>query len=402
MKRIFARIICLLCLALFAMQTAFAEQVPLSELKQQMPERLQMTITTKDGQTIEVDAPIVLPEVDKIPIVLVGYARFDLTDFYDEFPLPSYYDNSARESIEAYNFKNNTSIQLLAEEKQDRITGKVDSTVRASLSPGEIPPENDVTVEEIMAFIHENIERFHCDTKVDIRVRRATAKSGLFSMKKFKTPEGYREYTIDDEKPVKNASRGIWHLELEQYIHGVPIFDEYLPYGDIPPNSNEWRMPFWFHADYMDEKNFNIIIFPVKESAILIDDAPLLSYPELEMIVKEQIESGMLENICGLTLGYSVKIVKGDAFWTEAYVDVNMDTRFVLVPEWRVLGIDEEDAATAESLGLEAIPKDTVLIPESYTSRYLGYERRIDAATGKFILDFEALEYDLENHGGEF
>lgn len=397
MKKVFSMMFCILCFAILVAQTAFAEQVTLSELKRQMPERLQMTVTTNEGKTIEVDAPIVMPEGEVMPLVLVRSATFDLTDIHKVYPLPKHVTGTGRVASVADDHPGATPIILYSEEKNNRLTGKVDSTVRASLPQGETPPENDVTVEEIMAFIYENLERFDCDTKPDLRVLKATAKTGLYEMKRFKTPEGWTEYTINEKKPVKNASKGMWHLDLAQYMHGTRIFEDYFPYGSYrsPENPNGWWSPIGFHVDYMDEKYFNIIIAPAKEIAVLAEDASLLSYDALVQCLEQRMQEGKLKSVYALTLGYSVKIVKGDDAYAPNGYDRNVDTRYILVPEWEILGFDEKNAADAKSVGLEEPTKDMVLEPEIYSRYGLGYDVRMDASTGKFILDFESMEYGL-------
>jgi len=343
-----------------------------------------MTITTKDGQTIEVDAPIVLPEGDTLPTVLVQSATFDMTDLYDVYPLPKHIPRSD------VDHPGEISMSLKAEEKPDILTGKWGATTRASLLQGEKPPENDVTVDEIMAFIYENIERFDCDGTPDIRVLNATAKSGLYRIKEVKGKNRWPDYVIDETKPVKGASKGAWNLELAQYSHGTQIFEDYFPYGgyEIPPNPNYWYLHQGFHVDYMDESNFNIAIVPLKEIDIIMSDTPLLSYETLVQTLTTRMQEGKLRSIYSLTLGYTVKIVKGDAFWNESN-DFSIDTRYVLVPEWKILGFDEKSVSEAKSFGIDVPTKDMILEDN-------GYELRMDASTGKFNLSHESMEYVLE------
>ena len=404
MKRAAAIGFCLLCLpGCLGASAACTTLVILSELKQQAPERLQMTVTTQDGNTIAVDAPIVLPDGDTLPIVLAQRATFDTTGLHDVYPFPDFFNqeysqSSLRLMLEQYDHPDNVHIHFYAEEWENKLTGGVDSTTRGYLPQGETPPENDVTVEEIMAFIAENIKRFDCDAEPDLRVLKATAKTGQYAMKTYKTPEGWTEYTINENKPVKSASKGIWDLELAQYMYGARIFGYYLPYAscDYPENPNRWQSPVSFHAQYMDEKNFNIILSFLKETACLANDAPLLSYDSLVEALRNRMREGKLKSIYGLTLGYSVKIVKGDAFYTDDNINGwSTDVRFVLAPEWEILGFDEQDAATARSVGIEEPTKEMILEPERCSRYGLSYNVRMDAATGEFILDYEAMEYDL-------
>lgn len=395
MKRFLALGLCILFLPL----TAFAETVDINELRVHTPERLQMTVTTDAGKTVTVDAPITLPEGDTLPVIVVQRATFDKTEIRTVYPLPSFLDRNAIEATVWNDGPGAMYLDLYQEQKNNRISGKVDSTGRASLPQGSTPPENDVTIAEVMAFIQENIRRFHCDTEPDLRVVKATAKSGLYQMKRVKTPEGWTEYAINEKKPVAKAPKGIWHLTLAQYFYGAQVFEHYLPYGSYlrgrPVNPNEWYSPFHFYVDYMDADNFNIGLAPAKQIGLYQEESALLSYQDMVEKLTERIRSGKLKSVCALKLGYSVRIAKGDAFWDLDDQDYTPNTRFVLMPEWQILGFDEKNAADAKFIGLTEPTRDMVLEPETYSRYSLTYELRMDAATGQFVLDYAGQEFDL-------
>ena|GEM_PF-3589517 len=403
MKKTVCVLACVFCMAaVLTAQAGTVQKVTLSELKQQMPDRLQMTVTTTAGDVIEVDAPILLPETDTLPVVVVQRATFDTTNLHDVFPFPDFYNREYSKGMLQSMLKDdrpgNNLLVAYAEEKRGRLSGRVDSTCRGYLPPGETPPGNDVTVEEIMAFITDTVRRFNCDTEPDIRVVKAHALTGLYHTKRIKTPEGWTEYTIDETKPVKNAGKGAWELELAQYMYGVRIFDDYLPYSSYlcPNNPNDWNSPVWLPAKYLDDKTFNILLCLVKEKDILIEDAPLLSYESLVQTLQNRMKEGKLHSIYQLTLGYTIKIVKGDSpYLDDARQSHNMDARFVLTPGWEIIGFDEKNGADAKSVGLEAPTKEMVLEPERYSRYGLTYNVRMDADTGRFLLDWDALEYDL-------
>lgn len=378
------------------------EPVTLAELKRQAPDRLQMTVTNDAGEIIEVDAPILLPEGETLPLVLVRRATFNTLDLFDVYPLPTgrdryFYgasDHSRREVCD--------SLSIYQEEKENKIYGKTDYTHRYALPAGSMPPENDTTVEEIMVFIYENIERFHCDASLDIRVEEAVAMSGLCEMKRVKATDGngvsWTEFAANPDKPTKKGTTGIWSLKLAQYMHGAQIMETYQPYGSYQPpnNPNYWYNPLHLFADWLDEQNRNIGIMAVKEIAILDEDTGLLSYDNLVTCLENRIKAGKLKSIYTLRLGYSVRIVKGDAYWTdERMSDFCMDTRFALVPEWQILGFDEKDAATAKSVGYEQPSKEAILDPANHSRYGIRYEVRMDASTGEFILDYESQEFNL-------
>ena len=382
-------------------QVARVQPVTLSELKRQMPERLQMTVTTKDGDTIAVDAPVYLPDADTMPVILVQRATFDTTALHDVFPFPKYYSQEYSkgelQSMLDDDHPGSLSLWLYAEEKRYLLYGVAAGRTRDYLPLGEAPPENGVTVDEIMAFIGENIRRFGCDTQPDLRVIKANAMTGQYGTKKFKTPEGWTEETIDTKNPVKNGSKGLWYLDLAQYMHNIRIFGDYLPYGSYltPENSHDWYSPIDLYVRYLDDQSFNVGLLFVKEAGILTEDAPLLSYDSLVEALQNRMREGKLHSIYQLSLGYSVKIVKGDSFYNDADTGFNPDTRYVLVPEWEILGFDEKNVNDAKSVGLDAPTREMVLEPERYSRYGLTYDVRMNASTGDFILDEAATEYDL-------
>ena len=395
MKRFLALALCILCLPLMAL----AEMVDINELRVHTPECLQMTVTTDAGDTVTVDAPITLPEGNTLPVIVVKRATFDNTDLRTVYPLPSFLDRIAIAATVWNDGPGAMYLDLYQEQKNNRINGKVDSTGRASLPQGATPPENDVTVADVMTFIQDNIKRFHCDAEPDLRVVKATAQSGLYQMKRVKTPEGWTEYAINEKKPVTKASKGIWHLTLAQYFYGAQVFEHYLSYGSYlenrPVNPNEWYSPFHFYVDYMDTENFNITLAPAKPIGLFLEETALLSYGDMVNRLAERIRAGKLKSVYALTLGYSVRIAKGDAFWLESPAKAPSDTRFVLVPEWKILGFDEKNAADAKSVGLTEPTRDMVLEPDTYSRYSLTYELRMDASTGQFVLDYAAQEFDL-------
>ena len=401
MKKWIALPVCVLSIMAGA-QAACAGQVTLSELKRQMPERLQLSVTTQDGDTIAVDAPVYLPDADTMPVVMVQRATFDTTGLHDAYPFPEYfsreYGKGELQSMRDRDQPGSVVLQLFAEEKENRLYGAADAAGRDVLPQGATPPENDVTVQEIMAFIADNIPRFGCDTAPDLRVVKAFASTGLYQMKKVKTPEGWTEYTVDETKPVRNAGKGMWELELAQYIHGIRVFGDYRPYGSYltPESETCWDLPIRIFVKYLDEKNFNIVMALVRETEILVADAPLLSYDSLVEALERRMREGKLHSIYRLTLAYAVRLVTGDALYqADSWMDYNMDARFVLVPEWEILGFDEKNERDAKSVGLDAPTREMVLEPERYSRYGLTYDVRMDASTGDFILDEAATEYDL-------
>ncbi len=381
---------------------ALAQAVTLAELKEQIPERLRMEVVTDAGETVTVDAPIALPEGEVMPVAVVKRATFNTLGLRERYPLPKGRDRYFYGASEGDEAEVCGSLSLYQEEKQWKISGKVDYSKRYALPEGSRPPENETSVDEIMDFLFENIQRYHCDAALDIRLERAVAMSGLCQMKRQKVTDGsgvsWTEFVANPDKPLKSGSKGSWSLRLGQYMYGARILDTYQPYGayNPPQNPNWWHSPIFLYAEYLDGKNHDLGIWAVKEVQILREDASLLPYEDVVERLAKRIREGKLKSIYGLNLAYSLRIVKGDSFLAENGFDFNLHTRFVLVPEWQILGFDEKDAATAKSVGYDQPSREAILDPKNHSRYEIVYELRMDAATGEFILDDESMEYELD------
>ncbi len=380
--------------------TARDGTVTLKELKAQAPRRLQMSVITNTGQTVTVDAPIVLPEGDALPIVLCKRAAFDTTHIREYYPLEKGLPRYVIEASTAWDYAGSPVMHVLAESKKDILSGKTDYSTRSLLPIGEPPPLNAYTVEQAMEFIDKNIRLFHCDTTPDIRPLAAYALGGLCRVKSVKITDqssgaSWREIVADPEKPIKGCEKGLWDIRLAQYMHGAQIFEDYYPYGmyNPPENGNSWDLPVRFHAQIMDGENCNILIAALLEKETLIAETPLLPFPKVESLIRARMESGKLQSVYQVTLGYSVKIVRGDSFAVND--EWNMDARFVLVPEWQILGYDVKDHENTAYAGYAPPSEEEILMPEMYGRYGLRYELRLDARTGEPVLDYAAMEYGL-------
>jgi len=369
--------------------------VTMAEYRETVPDSVQFTI---DGQIY--DVPITLPDEDTLPVIVTQMATFNTADIRKTYPLRTGLPSYVVEASTAYDYNGSYILCFDQEEAEGRLEGKTDYSTRTPLPEGSTPQENDVTVDEIMDFIRQNIRLFQCDMEPDLRVLNATAMSGLCRMKKVKASDGsgcfWTEYAADETRPVSGAEKGSWELQVAQYLHGAQIFGPYFPYSQYqsPAKTNEWYTRYDIFAHYMDEKNFNIIVCLAKEIGTVQRNATLLPFDEVVERIRRRIDEGALKSIYGLTLGYSVRIVKGDVFWNDQY-DFDPECRFVLVPEWRILGYDVKDYNNTTYIGHAQPSREAVLDPEYYSAYGLIFELRLNAATGEPILDYEAMEYAL-------
>ena len=73
------KIICLVFCLLFLPSLASArETVSISELKATAPARWVCEIQTKEGETVTIDAPVHIPDVDTVPLLMVSEAPFSM------------------------------------------------------------------------------------------------------------------------------------------------------------------------------------------------------------------------------------------------------------------------------------------------------------------------------------
>ncbi len=383
-----------LCAALPPGAAAESDALTMAQYRETVPDSVQFVI---DGQTY--DVPVTLPDEDTLPVIVTQMATFNSTDAHTVYPLRKGLPKYVREASLAWDYDGSPFLDFSQEASDGRLEGKADAADRAALPEGSAPPENDATVDDVMNLIQTNLLRFDCDVQPDLRVLRATAMSGLYRMKKVKASDGtatWTEYAVDDTKPVKNAGKGSWELAIAQYLHGAQIFAHYDPYGryNPPAEAGEWYSHYDIYAHYMDVENFNIHLGLAKETGVVKENADLLPFDRIVESIRQRIDEGKLKSIYGLTLGYSVKIAKGDAFWAEK-MDFNNNCRFVLVPEWRILGYDLKDYSNTNVIGYSQPDREAILDPGHASPYGLNYELRLDAATGEPVLDYAAMKYDL-------
>lgn len=151
--------------------------------------------------------------------------------------------------------------------------------------------------------------------------------------------------------PVKPVSRnGSWAIWGWQMFHGIPA----LPYGDGPYP----RMLF----NYYNETCYNFTVVPYRETRLLAEDVPLLSFEAVKRALTEQILAGHLWSIDEMEFGYIGTSAPG------------MDNRhFLLQPVWRIKGGYTDDPHTDKAV-LPYQPSNAkegrLVIPEAYGDYY--------------------------------
>lgn len=340
-KRIAGFLALMVVLSVCASSLAEGDTFTLPELRAQAPERLQMTVSTATG-TVTVDAPVILPKAEALPVLLCRSQRFRFEDD-DQYHV------------------------LYAEKASEKhlIYGRTDATGRYVLPMGETPPENDFTLEKALDLILRLNAEAGGDSGVDLRLNRVAAMSGLCKMKSVKTTDestgvSVRTMAADPAQPVKGKEKGIWLIELAQYLRGVRVIDDsghrYRADGYFSPwvTKNESRV--------MDENNYHVLVGYLREVGTLADDSPLAGWDAVENSIRTLIAQGRLKSVYQVELVYLVKTFQedNDAIQRGKWTKDVFSCDYALVPVWEIKGWNLYEAnegyfATGTSPDREAI-----------------------------------------------
>ena len=350
------------------------DSITLAELKAQAPERLQMTVTTDAGNTVTVDAPIVLPDTDTLPVLQCESWHFDM-------------EKQAQEGQR--------------ESQPNLLFGKTDSTDRYVLPMGSTPPENDMTLEQVMAFIMQYNEVCDGYPNVDLRLTGAATMSGLCGMSSRNVTDGGASFGMivaDPDKPIKGKEKGCWYIEPEQYFHGVRVIDEKNQHHYVA--SDAWQAdPTYSFGTIMDDKNYMLVLRYLQEKQTLADDYRLADWSTVESTIRDLIARDKLKSVYQVELVYIVKTLPTvTEKWKagELTEDDFINMTYVLVPAWEIkgrrLGRDNadyfmsSDEPSRETVLMDGLGSD--YIPERYTLRL-----QADTAA---VLETKDLIYDGE------
>ncbi|MCI5957359.1 MAG: hypothetical protein MRZ54_10280 [Clostridiales bacterium] len=345
-KRIAGFLALVLTLSVCGGALAGGDTFTLAELKAQAPERLQMTVTSATGETVTVDAPVILPDADVLPVLKCKSQLFETAranDFF--FPdkksrqSATYKQFVSREATDAFPFLN-----IAKESAPYLLTGKTDTTRRSPLAMGETPPESDFTLEQAVELILRYNAAFGGNPDVDLRPTQAVAMSGLCKMKSAKvtneaTGVSVRAIVADPERPVKGKEKGLWLISLSQYLHGVRVIDDsnrrYRASGYYNPYPTKNR------SNVMDGENFRVFLSYLQEEGTLTDDYPLAGWDAVESSIRALIEQGKLKSVYQVELVYLVKMLRADheAFKRGEFTQEDaFSCDFALVPVWEIKG----------------------------------------------------------------
>lgn len=283
----------LFCLFLIPALASAQENVSISELKATAPAKWTCEIQTNEGETVTIDAPVHIPDVDAVPLLMVSEAPF-------------IYELAGDESF---------------------LIGKADVRKREeSLDPDRFS-EIGYPPEDLLDFMQETLSS-HGVTGIELVLYRATALGPMCYAKQGKTFN--KKYSFpcsvaDTTRPWEHdATRG-YQITTTQKLTGMPVF---LSGTVFPVNSDHSRSCLY----YIDKDHYSIGIKTINLEKILSPDEKLLPIDALQEILTERIKSGSLQTVLEINLGYYIL--------DENLANQTSETCWQLVPVWQIRGYD--------------------------------------------------------------
>ncbi|NMD38334.1 MAG: hypothetical protein GYA87_06630, partial [Christensenellaceae bacterium] len=296
MKKIFS-ILIVFILIISTANIVFADGLTLAELKAETPERLIMNVTTKNGEVVEVDAPIILPDVDNIPTLLAKRMTFDTSNVGKDFPVMKGENQCVNVASQYWNYDGSPfiSFETYPDGKKSKRNGVLDAMKREMLPLGTISVENDITVDYINELMKKIVTKYSKDEVPEFRVLRPILYSGLYYTKmercKNKDFKMIQYPVANKNKPVKNRTRELWSVYFAQNIEGVEVFTgQYrLGYDNYHCHKPGFVAEGWI--ELLSEKDFLFSACAFKKLDVIKEKNLFASFESLKSKLEDRIKN---------------------------------------------------------------------------------------------------------------
>ena len=331
------------------------EMVAISELTNQENALLEWNQTYEaHGRTIQINVPVIIPEVDHFPIIQVSawmgsevvenlelVKAKDQTNagigiFYEDANILSYLggNNISGEAATVYHVdpekKDRAILQVFNHEPLAQRLGNwwytSDNYYPYEVSPESIFAEdNELSLMDAENALKQLLTYYYGDACSDVEMDYVEIR-GRARKKNGKSLNDLGDYK-------KDYPKGTYCLYYRQKIEGIPI---YLEIGSKMLTTNQtkvsqdvalkWErithMSDVNYLEFMDSSSFflNAVLF--KERDLLEQDVPLASLGEIIAKLEQEISEGRLRNVYALRLGYV------------CYLDENSPDTYTLYPAW--------------------------------------------------------------------
>ena len=291
-RKTIMKILC--CLLLVPLTATAQETSNVHEIKETAPKRWCAEFQTREGKTVVVDAPVLIPDVDAVPLMRV-----------------------------CKNFK---TYELVGDESF--LIGKADARKREEIYDPDQFPDIGYTPEDLISFMQEILSS-NGITDADLIPYRVTALGSMYYVKSgkvFNRKYSFPASIADTTRPWKHDTTKGYKMFTTQSIAGIPVFLS----GTVASEINSMQTHSFI--TYIDKEHYSLYINTVTIEEILSPDVQLLSFDNLTRILTERIESGKLQEILEINLGYLC--MGGNA------AEQKDELSWLLIPVWQIRGYD--------------------------------------------------------------
>lgn len=298
------------------------QYVTISELRAQIPEKWTQTYETK-WRTVEVDAPILLPDVETVPILKVGY---DVSQ-----PMLTA-EESGWEGVEARDgalilYNDGEKTPLKVDGKPINGSAEAKEVWRSGFAPeNTYVPMSDITFGEICDMIRTEVTRFGYDPD-DFEIETPTR---LWAQHWF-----YYGRKVD-------ALPGQILMQADTKLLGVPVLTHIM--GAVchhetgETRTDEIQASFGLSAGYdgYSQKLSHLFINTVKPTEQLAADVPLCPLDQVKATVEAEINAGHIRKIFEVRFGYALYNEPGVYLGKDMPEMDYQTTQYYAKPVWQV------------------------------------------------------------------
>lgn len=314
---------------LHASANAQHNYLSIEEIREQTPDHWTQSYETQ-WRTIEINAPVYVPEVNEFPIIRVVRAPAVDTALL----------------VEDCDVRMNVSGILSVDFGKSRLvlSGQEEHRETIVFSNGEIPAiiaeGSTISAEQATDILLNRIQQMTGHDNSDFRIKSLTIYGPVW------------KYRLDGDEKIYTESvttSGNYMIELEQLFHGIP----YRACGECSgrlTRDNQWLPHASVAGNVQTENRFTLTANLFCETDMPYHDVPILSFSEAKSAIEKEIFAGHLRTVDAIELAYV------------PYLDPSEEGIFWLLPVWVAKGGYTRDANREFiSLDEENLPRSEVV-----------------------------------------
>lgn len=387
MRNVIAWLLCLLLVGLFLPAGA----VTLPELRAEAPDRLTMTIEGPDGP-VSIDAPVILPTGEALPIMKAQMRRLDTQTVYQTFPACAptedsyWYPHYLEDRVAPlFLYPRDLESERFVPDKYGGNAG----AMRVYRLGGQ--PDNNALPREAPEDFLRQVLALAGAADAEVRLSGQMAVSRPYQKKTVRTQDDEAPIllTADLEHPIASTDRGYWTAGFSQYLDGIRVFAEGYQavaptkYGAAPSS------PYGslIRVEMVSPEDYDLTLGLLETGEVLEASPTLASFADLRQAIVERIRAGQLLDVREIELGYMLFWETSPEGRPEEEWQPGMG-RYVLSPVWRVTGYDVKDRGSFKFYRQGEDPRLPDDVDYAYAATLFGaYQVRVDARTGAFVED---------------